>query len=76
MAHLVSEQDRHNGKAIEKTTDKNGGSDSKEEKEDMEKNHLDLQQPVLHPYAVIFGAALNLRVKRGKHFKKGKEVLF
>jgi hypothetical protein len=43
MAHLMREQDRHNGKAIEKTTDKNGGTDGEKKKDDMEKNHLSLQ---------------------------------
>jgi hypothetical protein len=51
MAHLMGKQDRHDGKAIEKTTgkaeklaaDKNRGPDREKEKDDMEKNHLDLQ---------------------------------
>ena len=83
MAHLMGKQDRHDGKTIEKTTveaeelaaDKNRGTDSKKKKDDMEKNHLDLQQPALHPYAVILGAAFDLCVKSSEHFKKRKEVL-
>jgi hypothetical protein len=41
MAHLMGEQDRHDGKAIKKTTDKNRGPNGEKEKDDMEKNHLD-----------------------------------
>jgi hypothetical protein len=43
MAHLMGKQDCHNGKAIEKAADKNGGPDSKQKKDGMEKTHLDLQ---------------------------------
>ena len=74
MAHFMGEQDRHDGKTILETADINRGTDSKKKKDDMEKNHLDFQQPVLHPYAVILGAALNLRVKGSEHFKKSEEV--